>query len=129
MSYDDIPSDIAVRVLRDLKIKKPIIARKKSSTRISFKIDGLYQHPITTTSTKDVLKFIFGELLHDIDKRSPASIKGMIAEAGEWMAQVEPSITNQTNIRKIMADLMIYKSRYKLIQAVGAFAASLGEKG
>ena len=128
MDYTDMSPEVAVRIIRDLKISKPTAVHRKSPTRVSFQIGGTHQFPITTTSTQDILKFIFGELLHDIDKRSPASIKGMIAEAGEWMAQVEPSLATQANIRKIMASLMMYKSRNKLIQAVGNFAASLGEK-
>lgn len=126
MNYNDIPSETAVRILRDLKIDRSIPIRKKSPVHVSFQMSGMYQYPITTTSTQDILKFIFSEILHDIDKRSSASIKGMIAEAGEWMAQVEPSLAMQTKIRKIMSNLMLLKSRNRLILAVGDFAASLG---
>ncbi len=128
MKYENISDDLARRIIREIKPKAVITPKKKHFTKVSFHISGMHQHPITTTSTQDVLKFIFGELIQNIDKRSPAGIKGMIAEAGEWLAQIESNPMNRGKIRKFMSNMMLIKSRNNLIQAVGNFTASLTEK-
>ena len=126
MKYENVSDEVARRIIREVK-PKTAIAKKISPTKVSFQINGMHQHPITSTSTRDVLKFIFGEIIHDIDKRSSANIKGVVAEAGEWMAQTEPNPMTQGKIRKHMSNLMLMKSRNKLMEAVAAFTSSLVE--
>lgn len=122
--------EVAKQVLRDLKLKGLLQkkqAKKKSPSYASFNVSGHFLYPITTTSSSEVLKFIFSEILHDIDKRSPAAIKGLIAEAGEWLAQAEPNMSRQKDIRNRIASMMKIKSHKLLITAVGSFAASMKE--
>lgn len=127
MDLSHLPEDTIRRIIREVKPKKAV-AKRKTSTHVPFQIEGMHQYPIVTTSTRDILKFIFGEIVHDIHRRSPANIKGMIAEAGEWMAQIEPNPMTQGKIRKMMSNLMLMKSRDKLMQAVASFTSSLVER-
>lgn len=81
--------------------------------------------PITTTSAVEIVKFLSGELIADIDLRSNASIKACLVEAVEWMAELTDSETERKRLRKISARMVVIDDRKHLISYVLSLSTSL----
>ena len=81
--------------------------------------------PITTTSAVEVVKFLTGELVVDINLRSNASIKACLVEAVEWMVEISDSEVERKKLRRIAAHIVVIDKREHLISYILALAASL----
>jgi len=115
---------------RALKVMKSEDRKKKGRPKQSvpfprFSAYSGTRKPITTTSAVEIVKFLSGELVEDINVRSNASIKACLVEAVEWMAEISDSEAERKKLRKIAAHVVVIEKREHLISYVLSLATSL----
>jgi len=78
---------------------------------------------VLTQSFTDIAKFFIGDIVPDIENRSTPSIKAIVVEILEMLAETSPS--QAKNLRHKAAKFVLINEREKLIAAICSFAANL----
>ena len=127
-ALSDETAEIILKQVQDYKKRK----RQRKSTyvfanlnAVQVNVKGSVRMPIVTCTKVDALKYVMGEMLHEIDKKSMAVIKGMAAEAVELLAATEVSPAKAKFLRSRVCNWIMMDDPEKLVLSIGSFAASL----
>jgi len=130
LTLDDLDPEDAWKLLKKIK-EDERYKKAKPKHNVPFPRTTVYgpgdRKPLVTTSVLEIVKFISGALIEDIDLRSNASIKSRLVEAVEWIVENSNSDKERTSLRKIAARVVMIDDRSHLINYVVSLATSLKE--
>ena len=121
---DDEAREILV-LLRATKRRKKKKTSQKENTMPTKVWAATSKQPkaVLTQSFTDIAKFFIGDIIPDIENRSTPSIKAIVVEILEMLAETSPN--QAKNLRHKAAKFVLINEREKLITAICSFAANL----
>ena len=130
ITLDNASEEVLWKVLKHIKQSE---RRKKEKPKhnVPFPRTTVYvpgeRRPIVTTSVIEIVKFLTGSLISDIDIRSNANIKACFIESVEWLAEISDSSADRKKLRNYAAKIILIDDRAVLISKIVSFATSLIE--
>ena len=126
-NIDNLSDDEAreiLALLRATKRRKKKTSQKENTMHTKvWAATSKQPKAVLTQSFTDIAKFFIGDIIPDIENRSTPSIKAIVVEILEMLAETSPS--QAKNLRHKAAKFVLINEREKLIAAICSFAANL----